>query len=215
MEDLEAHLETRLGFELRMREGRQLPKEYTLFIGLKSTGAVLAKSIEGVTLVPWGELGFKFGGPFAKIFVLESKGLVVLAAESDLHYDQAVLAEAIRGNFLEGAKRTIIVESLPWSMARTWGHTPFDLGVNEEENCTAVYDKEETVPIKEALGTHIFFAIKSKPAKYFLQLVVENAANYTDSKQLGEEITLKEGLVFVENKIRSSIRTALQGSSYI
>jgi hypothetical protein len=215
MEDIKELMETRLGFELKMKEGKALPKEYSLFIGLKASGAILAKSLEGVMLIPWGELAFKHGGPFAKIYVLESKGCVVLAAESDLHYDQAVLAEAIRGDFLQGATRTIIVESLPWAMVRTWGHTAFDLGLSEDQNCTAVYDKEECIPIKETLGAHIFSSLKTKPVKYYLHLVIENAVNFTDSKQLGQEVASKEGLVFVENKIRSSVRTALQTSSYI
>lgn len=215
MEDIKAHLETRLDFELKMKQDKHLPKDYLLFIGLKSAGSVLARSIEGLTLINSGELAFKYGGPFAKVYVMETKGIVVLAAESDIHYDQAILGEAIQRNFLEGAKRTIIVESIPWSMVRTWGHSSFELGLNEDQNCTAIYDNEESIPIKESLGAHLFFALKSKPIKYFLQLATENAVNFTDSKQLGEDITSKEGLVFIENKIRTSIRTALQASSYI
>lgn len=215
MEDEQPKLETRLGFELKLKEGRSLPESFVLVVGLKAAGAVLAKSLEGIVLLADGDLMFKYGGPFAKVFVLKSKGMVVLAAESDIHYDQAVLAEELRASFLQQASRTIILESIPWAMARTWGHSAFDLGANEEDNCIAVYDKEETIPIKEALGAHIFSALKSKPATYYLLLSVENAANFTDSKQLEKEISTREGFTFVENKIRSSISSMLQGSSYI
>lgn len=208
-------LQPRLGFELRMKEGKELPKEYTLFIGLKASGAVLAKSIEGVILIPWGEVGFKHGGAFAKIFVIPSKGLVILSAEADLHYDHTQIAVHLAENFLKGSTKTIIAESIPWAMMRTWGHNEFELGLPEGKDYIACYDKEESIPVELTLGKSIFTAFKSKPVKYYLQLLVENATNYSDCKLLADDISKHESLTFVETKIRSGVRTVLQSSSYI
>lgn len=215
MEQVFEELQPRLGFELRMKEGKELPKEYVLFIGLKASGAVLAKSIEGVIVIPWGEVGFKHGGSFAKIFVIPSKSLVVLSAEADLHYEQTQVAIQIAADFLQGATKTIIVESVPWAMMRTWGHSEFELGLPEGQDYIASYDKAESIPVDLTLGKSIFTELKSKPVKYYLQILVENATNYSDCKLLADELSKNESLTFVETKIRSAVKTALQSSSYI
>ena len=100
-------------------------------------------------------------------------------------------------------------------MVRAWGHDAFTLGVDDGKNCFVEYDKSEAVPIKECLGYHIMTAIKNKPVKYYLQILEENSINYVDSKEMADKMGSKEGLQVVDNKLRTSIRTSLQGHAYI
>lgn len=202
-------------FEFRLKPGRALPQEYTLVLGVRGAGSVLAKSLEGVVAVAAGEVIFKNGAPLARVFVAESRALVVVSFETELPVDHGEAADCIKGGLLAGAISVVVLESVPWSYIRTFGHCEATLGASEERNCLALYEQDEQPAIPETLGATLFTALKSRPTKYFLAILFENALGIQDLREVAAWVREKAQLGAVENKLKSNMKLLLQESAYL
>jgi hypothetical protein len=200
---------------LTMKPDAQLPKEYTLILGLKAVGVVLAKSLSGLALFPKGQISFKNGGIFANIYLPPGKPQVVLTVESEFLNSREIPGEVIKNGLLEGAEKILIFESIPWTVARSWGFSEFTLGVAEEQNLYTEYDSLEAVPIKDTFGYALFEKVKTKPTKYYLAILAENRINMSDVREVRKLLEDKEKLEFVENKLASSLKIFHQTMCYI
>ena len=200
-------------FELRLKDGVNIPSKYTLVLGLKSQGSILAKSMEGVPLFSKGEVGWKRGGTFGQIYL--GNGFVVVAAEVELYSEQGGLVMCLKKQLFPTASKIVILESIPWSMLKAWEHTGMTLGASETEDCIVSYNDSQTLAIKESLGALALIGAAGQSAVYYLHITVENALSLSDCQKFAKEITSKEGIVFSQNRMRTAVRSALQGSAYI
>ena len=215
MEEINEPWAQSYSFEFRMKQGRALPQAYTLVLGVRGAGSVLAKSLEGVVAVAVGEVVFKNGAALARVFVAEGRAQVAVAFETELPVDHAGAAECVRGALLAGATRVVVLESVPWSFVRTFGHCEATLGASEERNCLALYEQDEQPAVPETLGAALFGAVKSKPTKYFLAILFENALGLQDLREVAAWVLQKAQLGTVENKLKSNMKLLLQESAYL
>ena len=205
----------RQAFEFRLKPGRSLPAQYALVVGVRGAGSVLAKSLEGVVAVAAGEVIFKNGAALARVFVEESRAQVVVAFETELPTDHGEAASCVAAALLPAASRVVIVESLPWSFARTFGHCEATLGASEARNCLARYEQGEQLAVPETLGASLFAALSTKPTQYFLAILVENALGMLDLREVAAWVCRSAQLATVDNKLKSNLKLLLQESSYL
>lgn len=215
MEEINEPTGASYSFEFVLRPGKSLPKEYTLVLGTRGAGSVIAKSLEGVVAVPAGAVQFQNGTPLAKVFVVESRGLVVVSFETELPIDHGEAAKCVKSGLFGAANKIVIIESAPWAFVRTFGHSEMTLGASEERNCLALYDQSDTPAIPETIGASLFAALNAKPTKYFLAILFENSLGMQDLREVSAWVGQKEPLAAVENKLRSNLKLLLQESAYI
>lgn len=217
----------KLSFGWKLQEGKSLPAKYSLFIGLKHSGTVIAKSLAGIGHFPFANVEFARGGAFAKAFVHPEGNLVTLAAEDELPYDRQALCEVFRTELFTNADKVLIIESLPSAIAlKLSGGT----GLDEERNHFFEYQTSQDVKIKETLGYELFRtaeeafklagAPQQKQSLYLQHVTSETSLTFPDLQELVAKLaslpllSASWKLTVNESRLKSALKYALQSLPY-
>lgn len=217
----------KLAFKWVLRQDKQLPAKYSLVVGLKHSGAILAKSFEGIGHFHFGSVEYARGGAFAKAFVSQDGHLVTLAAEDELPYDRNALCEVLKSELFVNAEKVLILESLPVAVAQKLGG---GANIDEERNHFFEFQSRAEVKIQDTLGFEVLKTAEEVIARsgraasvkllYVQHITSETSTTFPDVQEASAKLQTLPGvsaswkLVVNETRLRSALKYALQALPY-
>lgn len=217
----------KLSFKWVLRQDKVLPAKYSLVVGLKHSGAILAKSLGGIGHFHFGSVEYARGGAFAKAFLSQDGHLVSLAAEDELPYDRNALCDVLKTELFTNADKVLIIESLPAAIVKKLGG---GANIDEERNHFFEFRSTAEVQIQDTLGFELLRTAEEVSVQsgttpsanllYIQHITSETSTTFPDVQEAANklqslpQVSATWKLTVNETRLKSALKYALQALPY-